>query len=149
MTDSCQPNSLSNLVTARLAEDASVRCGQEILFAALCVRDLLRELLGRARQIRLLARVVLELLHVDAFLRESKLDIAQVLLCIQSDLDAASSSADSLHVVFIEGDVDHILCTGHFLNAYQVRALWQIRELKIHNSYLVAGADSVVGLHAV
>jgi len=109
LTDSCQLNSLSNLVTASLAEDAGVCCGQEILFAAFCVRDLLRERLSRARQIRLLARIVLELLHIDAFLRESKLDIAQVFLCIESDLDATSSRADAFHVIFIEGDVDHIL----------------------------------------
>ena len=76
LTDSCEINSLSNLVTASLTEDAGVGCGQEILFAAFCVRDLLRKLLWRARQIRLLSWVVLELLHVDAFLRESKLDIA-------------------------------------------------------------------------
>ena len=75
------------------------------------VRDFVGKLLGRACQIRLLAWIVIILGNRDALLLEGKLNGIQVLLRVESDLNSTCASADALHVVFIEGDVNDVLST--------------------------------------
>lgn len=100
--------SLINLVIASLTKDAAT-CGlQERLLAVLSVRDLLRELFGRTCHSWLLARVASMFVHHHALLCEVELDVIQVLVLVETDLDAASSPAYTLHVVFIECDRNHV-----------------------------------------
>lgn len=104
--------SLINLVVSTLAKDAAT-CGlEECLLAVLSVRNLLSELLWTGtRHVWLLARITSVLVNHHALIREVQHEVIQVLVRVQTDLDAASASADTLHVVLVEGDRDDVTCT--------------------------------------
>jgi len=101
--------SLPDAVTATLAKHACIGRRKEALLALTGVCDLGRKLLRWARQGRLLTGVTLELGDADALLLESKLNVLQRFLGVQSDLDATCTNANSLHVVLVECHVDDIL----------------------------------------
>ena len=136
----------SDSVTATLTEDARVCGRQEALLALTGVCDLLGELLGRACQVRLLARVIVEFFDSDALLLEVQLNVVERLLSVEPDLNAARASANALHVVFIERNVDDILGTRDFLHANDVGALRQAGELQVNDTHFIAATNAVVGL---
>lgn len=67
------------------------------------------EKLRLASHVGLPPHLSLELIGRDAPARESLLNVLQVLLCIQSDLDATRALAGSFHVVFVERHADNVL----------------------------------------
>jgi len=76
------------------------------MLASVC--HFLREKLWLACQIRLPADIGLELVHSDASLLKCLFDVLQVLLSVQTNLDAASALADTLHVILIECHINHV-----------------------------------------
>ena len=80
------------------------------------ISDLFREFFWWTSHRRLLARVRLKLSYRDPLLGESELNILETLLCVKSDLDTTCAFADSLHVIFVECNVDNIFCARHLLN---------------------------------
>ena len=115
------------------------------MLAVLSVRDLLGELLGWARHLRLLARVVFKLTSDDTLFGEVELDFVERLVLADTELDAPSAKTDTLHIVFIEVDTDNVLGARHFLDSDDVRVCGEVSQLQVHHAAL---ADLVVGSHA-
>lgn len=93
-----------DLVITALAKDAAACARQELLFAVLRVGDFLCKLLRWASHIWLLTWISGILVHHDSLLGEIQLDVIQVLVLVETDLDAASTTAHALHIVFIQCD---------------------------------------------
>ena len=103
--------SLVDLIRTALTKDAATCGRQELLLAVLSVGNLLGELLRWACHCRLFARVPRKLVHHNALLGEVQLNVIQVLILVKSDLDATCTATCTLHVVFIERDVDNMTST--------------------------------------
>ena len=99
------------VIRTALTKDAATCGRQELLLAVLSVGNLLGKLLRWASHVWLLTRVALELVYHDAFRGKVQLDVIQVFILVKSDLDATSTAADTLHVVFIERDGDNMTST--------------------------------------
>ena len=95
-------SSLVHLVFTTLSEDSAAGRLEEGLLAVLSVRNLIGELLRRARHCRPLVRVLRELVDTDTLAGESHGDIIQVFALIEANLDTASARADAFHVVLVE-----------------------------------------------
>ncbi len=97
------------MVATSLTENASVSCRQEALLALLRIRDFLSELFGRACHLGLLAMVWTVLLRRNALLGKGQRDVLQILVLVQSDLDATRAFADTAEVILVQVHVDYLL----------------------------------------
>ena len=93
-----------DLVISALAKDAATCSRQELLLAILRVCDFLCELFWWPGHIWLLTWVSGELVHHNPLLSEIQLDVVQVLVLVQTNLDATSATAHTLHIVFVQCD---------------------------------------------
>lgn len=137
--------SLVDLIFTALTKDAATSGLQELLLTVLRVGNLFGELLGWACHGWLLTRVTFMSFNHDTLGCEVQLDVIQVLVLVESDLDATSTAAHTFHVVFIERDRDNMTSTGHFLNFDLVNILTQVLKLEIDDTDVTSWLVCVVG----
>ena len=104
-------SSLAHLVISTLSENTTPSRLEEGLLCLFCVCDLIGELSWSARKRGLFSRVLRELVDFNSLTGEVQLDVVEVLSLVETDLDAASTSADALHVVLVELSRDHVSST--------------------------------------
>ena len=136
--------SVLHLVRATLAKDAATSGRQEFLFARSRVCDLLSKLLRMPSHLRLLAVVDGVLTGHYTLSCKIQLDVIQSFVCVETDLDAASTSADSLHVVFVQSSRNDVFGARHFLHPNQVCMLRQVLKHKIDDLHFSWLTHSVV-----
>lgn len=142
-------SSLRHIVLAALSKDAAAGGRrQEFLFAVLSVLDFLGKFLGRSGHGWFLARVVFVISHHHTGLGKVQLDVFEVLVAVKSDLDAASSEANALHVVLIEGGRDNVTRARHLFDSNRVNVGIQVLKLEVDDARLAGGYDLVVGSQA-